>query len=60
MQPHLVQQEMNHFLKKCVMTRPEQRASMDQLLMHPFIGGQRNGVATMAEFGQFVTKQLRR
>jgi len=27
----------NHFLKRCLMTRPEQRASTEQLLMHPFL-----------------------
>ena len=28
---------LNHFLKRCLMTRPEQRASTEQLLMHPWI-----------------------
>lgn len=29
--------EMNHFLKRSLMTRPDQRASTEQLLLHPFL-----------------------
>ena len=48
----------NHFLKKCVMTRPEQRASTEQLLMHPFVGK----VSSTSDFASFAktTLQTRR
>lgn len=44
----------NHFLKRCVMVRPDDRASMDQLLMHPFI----KTAAPQREFGEFAKRVL--
>lgn len=44
----------NHFLKRCLMTRTEQRASTEQLLMHPFI----KTTCSQAEFGAFAKKTL--
>lgn len=44
----------NHFLKRCVMVRPEDRASCEQLLMHPFI----KTSCEQAEFGEFAKKTL--
>jgi len=44
----------NHFLKRCVMVRPEDRASCEQLLMHPFI----KSACEQAEFGEFAKKTL--
>jgi serine/threonine protein kinase len=44
----------NHFLKRCVMVRPEDRASTDQLLMHPFM----KTCCELPEFGEFAKKTL--
>ena len=44
----------NHFLKRCVMIRPEDRASCEQLLMHQFIGC----ACEQKEFGDFAKKTL--
>lgn len=44
----------NHFLKRCVMVRPEDRATTDQLLMHPFV----NMACAQSEFGEFAKKTL--
>lgn len=45
----------NHFLKRCMMIRPEQRASAEQLLLHPFI----QRACTRNEFAVHVKKTLR-
>lgn len=45
----------NHFLKRCLMVRPEDRASTELLLMHPFI----NSACDEAEFGTFAEKTLK-
>jgi len=46
--------QFNHFLKRCLMTRPEQRASCEQLLMHPFI----KTACESSEFAEHVTRTL--
>jgi len=47
-------QLFHHFLKRCVMVRPEDRGSTDQLLMHPFI----KESCDQSEFGVFAKKTL--
>ena len=44
----------NHIIKRCLMTRPEQRATTEQLLMHPFI----KSACEAPEFGAFVKTTL--
>jgi len=55
-QPSKWTNELNHYLKRSLMTRPEQRAATDQLLMHPFFAPDR--VASPATFGQHVKRVL--
>lgn len=45
---------LNHWLKRCLMTRPEQRASTEQLLLHPFI----KASSDAASFGAFAKQVL--
>lgn len=45
----------NHFLKRCLMVRPEDRASTELLLMHPFIASS----SDQADFGVFAEKTLK-
>mmetsp|Transcript_12956 Transcript_12956/g.20981 ORF Transcript_12956/g.20981 Transcript_12956/m.20981 type:complete len:451 (-) Transcript_12956:110-1462(-) len=53
-QPQKWSNSFNHFLKRCLMTRPEQRASTEQLLMHPFI----RTAGTAEEFAKHVQTTL--
>jgi serine/threonine protein kinase len=48
--PHL-----NHYLKRSLMAKPEQRAAAEQLLMHPFI----RSAGTAEQFSKHVKKALR-
>jgi len=43
---------LNHFVMRCLMSRPDMRASADQLLMHPFV----TGAGTQEEFALHVKK----
>lgn len=45
-----------HFLSRCLDTRPEKRASAEQLLMHPFI----KMACSQADMGNFVKSKLKR
>lgn len=47
-------QALNHWLKRCLMVRPEDRATMDQLLIHPFM----KASCEQQEFGVFAKKTL--
>ena len=59
--PTLLKQSMwsnsfNHFLKRCLMTRADDRSSTDELILHPFL----KTASTMEGFAPFVAKTLRR
>ena len=45
----------NHFLARCMMVKPEQRSSTEQLLLHPFI----KKASTQEDFATFVAKTLK-
>lgn len=52
--PQAWSNECNHFLKKTVVKNPANRASAQQLMMHPFL----NKASTKNEFAQMVVERL--
>lgn len=52
--PQSWSESLNHFLRKMLVKDPEQRASADQLLLHPFI----SGATAQADFAKLVVANL--